>query len=235
MENNLARVPEPAIMTHDEELEYVKNNSFIFSDGHPLIKNFSDRCPSFPNGQCVRVLDIGCGGANMAAQIAMAFPEAYVVAVDASATMLRYAKMLVEHFKLSNRISVRCAWLPDADFGEPDKSFDFVFARSVLHHFVDPMDFWRTIKRYAKEDSAVFTIDLLRPLTMVKLNKFVCGRFGTNVNPIVGAFRSSLLASHTIEEIRIQLTNAGLDDIILDPDETHAVAWRAGRFGKEIS
>jgi len=234
MESGLARVPESAIMTPDEEAEYIKCNSVIFQDGHPLVKNFSDLCPNFLGGQSIRILDVGCGMANMAVQFAMAFPEAHVVAVDASVAMLRYAKVFVEHFKLGNRVSVRCAWLPDADFGEPDRSFDLVFARSTFHHFADPMDFWRVVKRYAKDDAAMFVIDLLRPPTLAKLNEFVWQRFGEHTCFLKGAFQASLLASHTIDEMGLQLLDAGLGDVTLAllSGGTHAVAWRPGRFGR---
>ena len=237
MESNLVRVPEPAIMIPDEEMDYIKCNSVVFQDGHPLLKPFfKDFCPGLPSARNLRILDAGCGMAAIAVHIAMELPEAYVVAVDASVVMLRYAKVFVNHLKLGDRVSVRCAWLPDAGFGEPDQSFDLVFARSTLHHFMDPKDFWKIVKRYAKKDAAVFVIDLLRPPDIARLNELVRQRCGDQTSPIRSAFQASLLAAHTLGEIGHQLIDAGLYDIVLKPfpEGTHMTATRVGRFGKRI-
>lgn len=237
--SQLARVPEPAIMATAEEAEYIRCNSMILK-GHPLIHMFSVLCPGFL-GKPLRVLDVGCGIANMAIQIAAAFPEVEVVGVDASVAMLRHGGALLKHCQgveslmLGDRVSLRCAWLPDADFGEPDKSFDLIFARSSLHHFVDPQDFWRVVKRYAKDDAAVFVLDFLRPTSLNKVEEFEHQRFGTQVGPLQNAFRASVLASHTVEEIEQQLVVAGLNIAIAPyPEGTHFLAWRPGRFGKRV-
>lgn len=238
MGSSLARVPEPAIMAADEEGEYIRCNS-VLVDRHPLVIGFSELCPGFPGGPA-RILDVGCGIANMAAQFCKAFPEAKAVGVDASPNMLRFAGAVVRFLGLEDRISLRQAWLPDGDFGEPEKSFDLVFARSSLHHFADPLDFWRAVSRYAKEDAAVFIVDILRPPTFARLQELVWERFGDAQTPMRRAFLASLLASHTIEEIGCQLAKAGLNDVSLmgtnlgpspsSRDETHVVAWRPGRF-----
>jgi ubiquinone/menaquinone biosynthesis C-methylase UbiE len=236
--NQLVRIPEPAVMTPDEEAEYIKCNSLIFK-GHPLIQMFSVLCPGFQGGRNLRVMDVGCGIANMAVQIAAAYPEVEVIGVDASVAMLRHGRALVEHCKgigslmLGDRVSLRCAWLPDADFGESDKSFDLIFARSALHHFVDPQDFWQVVKRYAKDDAAVFVLDLVRPTNLDKVEALERERYGTHMGSLRNAFHASLLASHTVEEIEQQLVVAGLDIAVAPyPEGTHVLAWRPGRFGK---
>jgi ubiquinone/menaquinone biosynthesis C-methylase UbiE len=244
MGNSLKRIPEPAIMETHEENEFIKCNSAIFKGIHPLIQVFSKLCPSFSD-KGVRILDVGSGVANMSVQFAMAYPKIKIVAVDASATMLQYSKAFVNHFKFNDRISIRCAWLPDADFGEPDNSFDLVFARSTLHHFIDPSDFWKGVERYAKYDAAIFIVDMLRPSGVARLNELVWQRFGTKESFIRNAFAASLLASHTMDEINNQLDHTGFDDLIIEPlpsfnvnqpqlqEETHVMVWRPGRFIKE--
>jgi SAM-dependent methyltransferase len=233
MESSLARVPEPAVMAPDEEMEYIKCNSGVFRDTHPLVRAFADLCPGFPNGRAVRILDVGCGLANMSIELAKAYPEASVVAVDASAPMLRHARILVDHFKFGDRVSVRQALLPDADFGEPERSFDLVFGRSILHHFADPAGFWRTVNKYSRDGAALYVVDLLRPSSWPIMERLVWERFGARLGPLRSAFQASLLASHTIGEIEAQLEEAGLRDAVAVPfpEQTHVTVWRPGLFG----
>lgn len=240
MESSLARVPESATMALDEEMAYIKCNLALFEGGHPVVRDFSNRCPGFAHG-LVRILDIGCGVANMSAEFAKVYPNASVVAVDASFNMLRHAELLISHLVLDDRISVRQALLPDDEFGEPDESFDLVFARSALHHFVDPAGFWKVVKRYAKPDAAVYVSDLLRPPSWPDLEEWVWQRFQGAKIAIKDAFLASLLASHTATEIEGQLVEAGLDKMVVESRaaapmtwNTHVTVWCQGRFGKEI-
>lgn len=239
MENGLIRVPELAMMAAQEEMQYIRNNAFLF-DTHPLVREFVDLCPGFPDGP-VKILDIGCGVANMAAQFALAVPEAAIVGVDTSPTMVSHGRLLVDHFGLGQRVSVRLAHLPDGDFGEPPNSFDLVFARSVLHHFADPMGFWEVVRRYSKPDAALFVLDLLRPPSAARLNELVWQRFEDNMSPIRQAYHMSLLASHTLDEVVAQLEAAGLADAettatLYGPPgpPTHVRISRPGRFGGKV-
>jgi len=122
MADRLERVPEPAIMCREEELEFIKCNSYLYPDIHPLIADFLKRCPNF--GGKVRMLDVGCGIGTMSMEFVRNFPYLEVISVEASALMLQYSKAFSEVVgkvhDFTNRVSVRLAWLPDADFGEPE-------------------------------------------------------------------------------------------------------------------
>ena len=233
MGSMLARVPEPEIMVYEEEMEYIRYNSIILRNRHPLVSLFADLCPGFPGSSSVRALDIGCGVANMSVEFAKTYPELKVVGVDASENMLRHAYALTKALGYDDRVSVRYARVPEDDFGEPDSSFDLVFTRSTLHQFADPECFWETVRRYAKPDAAVFIVDLLRPYDLASLEAFVWQRFGDKFGSLRSTFTSSLLASYTENEMVSQLVEAGLDgfEVSAFPEGTHATIWRHGRFG----
>lgn len=232
MGSSLSRVPEPETMSREEETEYIRCNSVLFRDRHPLVDSFDMLCPGFPGRQDARALDLGCGVANMSIEFAKAYPELDVVAVDASENMLRHASVLVEWANCGDRVSVRCGRLPEDSFGEPDGSFDLVFARSTLHHFADPARFWGTVRRYAKPDAAVFVVDLLRPPDLAGFEALVWQRFGGRLGPMRSAFRASLLAAHTEDEISGQLADAGLGGFEVQSDGVHVEVCRPGRFGR---
>ncbi|MFF8598238.1 class I SAM-dependent methyltransferase [Streptomyces sp. NPDC015232] len=88
-----------------------------------------------PAGSVRRVLDVGSGPGVVTALLAEAFPEAEVVAVDATPELLALARERADALGLGDRISTLRAELP-ADFGSLGTA-DLIFASNSLHHIGD--------------------------------------------------------------------------------------------------
>ncbi|WP_374050250.1 class I SAM-dependent methyltransferase [Streptomyces roseicoloratus] len=82
-----------------------------------------------------RVLDVGSGPGVVTALLAEAFPEAEVVAVDATPELLALARERAEARGLGDRVTTLRAELP-GDFGALGTA-DLVWASNSLHHIGD--------------------------------------------------------------------------------------------------
>lgn len=88
------------------------------------------------------ILVAGCGTGEHPIEIARAFPEAQVLAVDLSLTSLAYARRKTREEGLRNIEYAQADILRLADVG---RSFDHVEAIGVLHHLADPKAGWRVL------------------------------------------------------------------------------------------
>ncbi|MFD5322522.1 class I SAM-dependent methyltransferase [Streptomyces sp. NPDC127092] len=88
-----------------------------------------------PAGSVRRVLDVGSGPGVVTALLAEAFPEAEVVAVDATPELLALARERAEARGLGDRVATLRAELP-GDFGALGTA-DLVWASNSLHHIGD--------------------------------------------------------------------------------------------------
>jgi SAM-dependent methyltransferase len=142
--------------------------------------------------------------------------------------MLRFAEELVVKLKLSDRVAIRRAHLPDESFSADPESFDLVFSVSTLHHFADPLGFWRIVKDYAKADGSIHVFDLVRPLNRDDAREWV-GRCADWRFPKVhrdGYFRS-FLAAFRPDEVEQHLRIVGLEGVKIEKtDPVHMKIWR---------
>lgn len=88
-----------------------------------------------PAGQVRRVLDVGSGPGVVTALLAEAFPEAEVVAVDATPELLALARERADARGLGDRVATLRAELP-GDFDALGTA-DLVWASNSLHHIGD--------------------------------------------------------------------------------------------------
>ncbi|MFG3307857.1 class I SAM-dependent methyltransferase [Streptomyces wuyuanensis] len=88
-----------------------------------------------PAGSVRRVLDIGSGPGAVSCLLAEVFPQAEVVAVDATPGLLELARARADRTGLGDRVGTRLAELPDglAELGPAD----LVWASGSLHHVGD--------------------------------------------------------------------------------------------------
>ncbi|HEY1486220.1 MAG TPA: class I SAM-dependent methyltransferase, partial [Micromonosporaceae bacterium] len=83
-----------------------------------------------------RILDIGCGTGTGALGLAERFPQAEVIAVDASAAMLERLRARAGELDLDHRVRTVQA---DLDQSWPDlEPVDLAWAANSLHHMTDP-------------------------------------------------------------------------------------------------
>ncbi|MEU8618442.1 methyltransferase [Streptomyces sp. NPDC048623] len=88
-----------------------------------------------PAGSVRRVLDVGSGPGVVTALLAEAFPEAEVVAVDATPELLALARERADARGLGDRVGTLRAELP-GDFGTLGTA-DLIWASNSLHHIGD--------------------------------------------------------------------------------------------------
>src|SRR3981081_4314325 len=96
----MERVPEPELM--DEEEQAAAYAAADWSESHGKIPGyFRSRFPGFERG---RVLDLGCGTADVTVRFAKAFSEITMVGVDGSDAMLAFGRRRVREEGLDSRV-----------------------------------------------------------------------------------------------------------------------------------
>ena len=123
--------PSPKPVTWDPAA-YAANSAAQHSWARELIANLSLRGDE-------HVLDVGCGDGKVTAEIARAVPKGAVTGVDASASMIRFARTRFAPPRFSNLdfqvMDARRIRLPE--------TFDIVFSSSALHWVDDHRAFLR--------------------------------------------------------------------------------------------
>jgi cyclopropane fatty-acyl-phospholipid synthase-like methyltransferase len=225
MEEQLhSRIPEPEFMDPDEVRHFMRNNEVIFGPDRQYelvlewIKNSGVR-----NG--MKILDIGCGTANIAIYMAMFLPRSTIMAVDGDQRMVDRAKMLVDRYHLNHRVIVRKAHLPNDRPLERHEYFDFVFSRSTLHHFAESQSFWNAIRDNVKPSGAIMVYDLQRPESEVRAQELV--HDSTVPEGLRSAYFASFMSAYRIEEVVLQIRQTGLGGMrILDFGGHHLLVYR---------
>lgn len=95
------------------------------------------------------ILIAGCGSGQHAFQVAYAFPEARVLAVDISLPSLAYARRKTREQGLRN---VEYAQADILELGTIGRSFDRIEAVGVLHHLAEPELGWRVLLSLLRAD-----------------------------------------------------------------------------------
>lgn len=85
-----------------------------------------------PSVEGKRILEVGCGPGVVT--VALANSGAHVTAVDVSSSGLRVTRERAEHYGVSDRVVTLQEAAERLDF--PEASFDFFFAKSVVHHLL---------------------------------------------------------------------------------------------------
>src|SRR5262245_61110528 len=150
------RVPEPELMEDPEQASAYAAADFS-QENQGFVDRFGDYFPGFSGG---RVLDAGCGPADIPIRFARQYPSSQLTAVDASLPMIKLAEQAVTQAGLTDRIAVRCERfeaVPGANV------FDAVLSNSLLHHLPNPLQFWHKLRQLVKPGASVLVMDLLRP------------------------------------------------------------------------
>jgi len=215
----MERIPEPELM---EEWEQARAYALAdFNEPHDaFVRQFQQRFPVFAQG---RVIDLGCGAADVTIRFARAYPQASVVGVDGAEPMLQLGQEAVARAGLDSRIVLRRMRLPAAGFGG---NYDAVISNSLLHHLAEPATLWEAVARAARPGAPVLVMDLLRPasrdaaLALVRLH-------AREAPPVLARdFLNSLLAAYRPEEVRRQLRATGLMHLDVEVvSDRHWLAW----------
>jgi len=173
-------------------------------------------------------VDLGCGPADIPIRLALRHPELQVDAVDGSAAMLRWAERAVQAAALGARVRVIQGELGAATLAAA--RYDFVLSNSLLHHLHDPGLLWREVARILRPRGFVQVMDLARPESSAAARAIVARYAGDEAEVLQLDFYASLCAAFTLDEVRAQVSAAGLSFLRVEAisDRHLIVAGRAG-------
>jgi trans-aconitate methyltransferase len=202
------RAPEDELM--DLPLHAQAYASADFSDPNSkFVALFSEKFPAF-HGQ--RILDLGCGPADITMRLARRYPHAKVIGLDGADSMLDIAKNAVlRQISLANRVEVRKWHIGREENPLGEEAFCAVVSNSLLHHMRDPLDLWRAIHALAAPGAAVLVMDLIRPQSFIEAEQIVEIYAGEEPEVLRDDFLNSLLAAYRPAKIMEQLVSANMD------------------------
>jgi len=207
----MPRTPEPELMDDAEQAE-----AYAAADFEAVNELFVARCLAALGPFAGRLVDLGCGPGDIAAQLAAALPKAQVVGIDGSPAMLAHAARWARP-----NLSYRVGRLPGCWSGQP---FDAVVSNSLLHHLHDPAVLWTEIVALARPGATVIIADLLRPKSVADAEAIVAQYAGSEREILRRDFLCSLHAAFTVSEVEQQLERAGLNFEVKQISDRHLAA-----------
>ena len=192
----MERIPEPELMEDPAQaLAYTRADFSEVNQG--FVERFRAQFPALSRG---RVLDLGCGPADIPIRLARALPGLELVAVDGSEAMLALARKAVVEAELTERVRLLRAQIPPLPFSS--QSFDAVISNSLLHHLTDAHAFWHEARRLGRPGAALLVMDLFRPDSPERAREIVEAAAGAEDPILKQDFFNSLLAAFTLDEVR---------------------------------
>ena len=196
------RILEPELMDDAAQAAAYANADFSASN-----QWFVDQVLSGPRTGA-RVVDLGCGPADVLIRLAAADPSLHITGVDGSAPMLALARQAADRAGVADRIELLQAHLPSAL--PPAGAFDVVLSKDFLHHLPEPATLWREIRRLGRSGAHVWVMDLVRPASEQVAREMVEYAAGGDEPVLKRDFYHSLLAAFTADEVAAQLETARL-------------------------
>jgi SAM-dependent methyltransferase len=216
----MQRIPEPDLMDDPAQAQAYAGTDFS-APHDAFVAHFAARFPNFSRG---RVLDLGCGTADVTLRFARAFPAVHMVGIDGAATMLELARAAVTRADCAERITLRQLYLSDTS--AQMQAFDAILSNSLLHHLHDPGVLWHTIKQAANPGAPVCVMDLMRPASRSDAAQLVAQHAAHAPEILQRDFFNSLLAAYRIEEVRAQLRQCGFTHWQVDSvSDRHLLIW----------
>jgi len=205
----MQRTPEPQELMDDraQAQAYAAAN---FSEANNLFIHLLHQLQ--PGELRGKALDLGCGPADIPLALLREHPELHIEAVDGAPAMLELAahKAAAEP-SLQGRLKLLCETLPCADL--PQGRYDAIISNSLLHHLSDPNDLWLTVQHSARPNATILIMDLARPNSPLAVDTLVETYAMNEPEVLREDFRNSLHAAYTVDEVREQLAENGLQEI----------------------
>lgn len=207
----MQRSAEPELMDDEEQARaYARAD---FDEPHArFVALLGARCPAL-TGE-VRMLDLGCGAADIMVRIARAYPSCRVDGIDGAGAMLRHAGAAIAQAGLEQRLRLVHGALPGVL--PPATDYDAVISNSLLHHLRNPLDLWRAITRFGRPGAAVFVMDLLRPASHDDAAALVDEYAADEPEILRRDFFNSLCAAYRPGEVARQLAASGLSQLSVE-------------------
>ena len=169
---------------------------------------------------------MGCGAADITLRVARALSNWTFDGVDGSRAMLDCGEQAVSDAGLAERVRLHECLLPTPDL--PGAPYDLVFSNSLLHHLPDPTVLWSTCIEAGRPETPLFVMDLLRPDSPAQVAELVRSYAAEESDLLRRDFEASLFAAYRIDEVREQLSAAGLGALQVEAvSDRHWIAWGA--------
>lgn len=211
------RILEPELMDDPKQAEAYARADFV-EENQGFVDRFKEYFPEFAKG---KVLDLGCGPADIPIRFAKLYPACQVIGVDASAPMIQLGDLAVKQAGLTDRITLRCERFEDVAGA---RIVDAVISNSLFHHLPNPLQFWQKLRQLVKPGAPVLVMDLLRPDSPEAAQAIVDQYAADEPDILRRDFYNSLLAAFTEDEIGSQLARMNLTRLLIDiPDDRHWV------------
>lgn len=204
----MQRIPEPELM--DDPAQAAAYAAADFAEPHNMfVEKFREIYPGIE--VTGKVMDLGCGPADVSIRFAKAYPDCLVDGVDGAKAMLQEGTRRLKRENLADRIHLIQGLIPDIDV--PEKQYSVIISNSLLHHLHDPAVLWRCIKNYSHDRTIIFVMDLMRPYTMQEAKELV--NTYSDAEPLIlkQDFYNSLCAAFTPGEVQAQLNTASLGQL----------------------
>lgn len=204
----MQRIPEPELM--DDPVQAAAYAAADFTGPHNMfVEKFRE---IFPDIEVTgKVLDLGCGPADVSIRFAKAHPDCLIDGVDGAKAMLREGALRLKRENLADRIHLMQGRIPGINV--PEKQYSVIISNSLLHHLHDPAVLWRCIKNYSHDRTIIFVMDLMRPQTAEEAKELVNTYSGAEPMILKQDFYNSLCAAFTPGEVQAQLNTAGLGQL----------------------
>jgi ubiquinone/menaquinone biosynthesis C-methylase UbiE len=202
----MERVPEPEMMAGEEEAKVYSQADFS-----EVNQAFAERVLEVIPHPGRILIDLGCGPGDILVRIFRMAPEFFLLGLDGSKAMLAYANERIKREGLENKIYLIKGDAKKLSF--PDDCFDVVISNSLVHHLLDPLPFWKEVRRVTKPEGIILIRDLCRPDTTEVAWHIVERESGAEPQLLKNLFFYSLRASFTVDEVKEQLIRAGLKSL----------------------
>ncbi len=215
----MKREPEPEIMNGGEQVKAYAGADFS-GPNQMFVDLFAE---NFSHISLGRILDLGCGPADIPIRFARRYPLCSVLGVDGASRMVESGRRNITIQGLEERVRLVHGILPHVELSA--QHFSAVISNSLLHHLNEPQVLWQTIQLCGEKGAAVLVMDLFRPASPVAAREIVEKYAAAEPEILREDFYNSLLAAYSPAEVREQLTRAGLNGLkVRETSDRHFIA-----------
>ena len=177
-----------------------------------------------PDGE---YLDVGTGSARIPIELCSRQPDARVVAVDLSISMLEVARINVEIASLMDQILL--GHIDAKQLPYESGRFSVVMSNSIVHHIPEPKSVIAEAVRVTSDNGLLFFRDLMRPRTIGELDYLVETYAGEESDHAKKMFADSLHAALSLDEMRALVAQHGFAVETVQATSDRHWTWAARR------
>jgi ubiquinone/menaquinone biosynthesis C-methylase UbiE len=174
-----------------------------------------------------RLLDVGTGTAQIPIELCRRRVACQIVAIDLADEMLKLAALNIAQAGFANVIQV--ARIDAKQMPNATSSFEAVISNSIVHHIPRPTEVFAEMVRVLCGGGLLFVRDLLRPDSLVEVDRLVVTYAGKENVHSQQLFRDSLQAALSLREIQDLAIAHGIPAraVSQTTDRHWTLAWRS--------